>query len=74
MDTTTTLQALHALPLEERLDFLFQLWDQLLEEGWKPALDDESKAELDRRWAKFQANPASGLTWEQVVAHVRRPR
>jgi putative addiction module component (TIGR02574 family) len=74
MDTTATLQALQALPLEDRLELLFQLWDQLLDDGWKPTLDDELKAELDRRWANFRANPASGLTWEQVVAHVRRPR
>lgn len=74
MDTTATLQALHAWPLEERVELLFQLWDQPLDEGWKPALGDERKAELDRRWANFHANPASGRTWEQVLAHLRRPR
>jgi putative addiction module component (TIGR02574 family) len=68
------MQAFQALPLEERLELLWQLWDQLLDDGWKPALDDERKAELDRRWANYCANPESGLTWEQVVAHVRRPR
>ncbi|MCI0465107.1 MAG: addiction module protein [Gemmataceae bacterium] len=74
MDTTATLQAFQTLPLEDRLELLFQLWDQVLDDGWKPTLDDELKAELDRRWANYRANPASGLTWEQVVAHVRRPR
>jgi putative addiction module component (TIGR02574 family) len=74
MDTTATLQAIQTLPMEDRVELLFQLWDQLLDEGWQPALSDELKAELDRRWENFQANPDSGLTWEQVVAHVRRPR
>jgi putative addiction module component (TIGR02574 family) len=74
VDTTATLQAVQTLSLPERLELLFQLWDQLLDEGWEPGLTDELKAELDRRWANYQANPASGLTWEQVVAHVRRPR
>jgi len=74
MDTAATLQAFQALPLEDRLDLLFQMWDQLLDDGWKPGIDDELKAELDRRWANYQANPGSGLTWEQVQAHVRRPR
>jgi putative addiction module component (TIGR02574 family) len=74
MDLSATLQAFHALPLEERMELLFQLWDQLLDEGWEPPLDDELKAELDRRWANFCANPAGGRTWEQVVAHLRRPR
>jgi putative addiction module component (TIGR02574 family) len=74
MDTTAILEAFRALPPDKRLEVLCQLWDQLLDDGWMPPLDDERKAELDRRWANFRANPASGLTWEQVVAHVRRPR
>ena len=74
MDTTATLQAFQGLPMEDRLELLFQLWDQLLDDGWTPTLDDERKAELDRRWANFRANPESGLTWDQVLAHVRRPR
>jgi len=61
MDTTETLQAFQALPLEDRLELLFQLWDQVLDSGWKPPLDDALKAELDRRWANFSANPGSGL-------------
>jgi putative addiction module component (TIGR02574 family) len=72
MDTTTTLQAMQTLPPEDRLDLLFQMWDQLLDEGWQPVLRDELKAELDRRWANYKTNPGSGATWEQVVAHVRR--
>jgi putative addiction module component (TIGR02574 family) len=74
MDTTALVQAFGALPPEDRLELLYQLWDQLLDDGWKPTLDDERKAELERRWAKFRASPASGLTWDQVVAEVRRPR
>jgi putative addiction module component (TIGR02574 family) len=72
MDTTATLQAVQALPLEDRLELLFQVWDQLLDEGWQPTLSEELKAELDRRWANYLANPASGLSEDQVMAHVRR--
>jgi putative addiction module component (TIGR02574 family) len=68
------MQAFQTLTLEERLELLFQLWDQVVDEGWQPVLDDELKAELDRRWENFRANPSSGRTWDQVVAHVRRPR
>ncbi len=74
MDTTATLQAVRTLPLEDRLEFLFQAWDELIADGWKPGIDDELKAELDRRWANYKANPSTGMTWEEVVAHVRRPR
>src|SRR6266478_4255707 len=54
MDTTATLQAVQSLPLEDRLELLFQLWDQLLDEGWQPTLSEELKAELDRRWANYR--------------------
>ncbi len=74
MDKAATLEAFQTLPLDDRLELLFPLWDQVLADGWTPAIDDELKAELDRRWANYRANPASGRTWEQVVAHVRRPR
>jgi len=44
------------------------------ESGLQPELTDELKAELDRRLAAYEANPDSGLSWEQVVAHVKRRR
>jgi putative addiction module component (TIGR02574 family) len=74
VDPTTTLQAVQTWPMEERLEFLFRAWDQLVEDGWQPELTDELKAELDRRLAAQAADPTRVLTWEQVVAHVRRPR
>jgi putative addiction module component (TIGR02574 family) len=74
MDPTTTLQTVQTWPVEEQLEFLFQAWDQLIDNGWQPELTEELRAELDRRLAAHQANPDNVLTWEQVVAHVRRPR
>jgi putative addiction module component (TIGR02574 family) len=71
VNATATLEAIQALPLEDRLEVLFRAWDGLVDDGWQPAFDNELKVELDRRWANYQANPDSGLTWEQVVAHVR---
>jgi putative addiction module component (TIGR02574 family) len=74
MDPTTTLQAVQAWPVEEQLEFLFRAWDQFLDSGWQPELTEELRAELERRLAAHQANPNNVLTWEQVLAHVRRPR
>jgi putative addiction module component (TIGR02574 family) len=71
MNTAAALQSLQGYPLEERLEILFQLWDQLLDGGWKPELDEELKAELERRWKAYQANPASGKTWDQVLEGIR---
>lgn len=57
MDRTTILQAIRRLSVEDRLELLFQQWDQLLDDGWKPMIDDDLEVELDRRWAKYRANP-----------------
>jgi putative addiction module component (TIGR02574 family) len=74
MDPTTALQSVQTWPVEQQLDFLFRAWDQLIDSGWRPELSEQLRAELDRRLAAHQADPAGALTWEQVVAHVRRPR
>jgi putative addiction module component (TIGR02574 family) len=74
MDPTTTLQTIREWPIETRVELLFSLWDQLVEDGWQPELTEELAAELDRRLANHDANPDNVLTWEQVLERVRRPR
>ncbi len=73
MDLTTLLQAVHPWPVEDRLELVFRLWDQLVEDGWQPEPSDELLAELDRRLAAHEANPTAVRTWEQIVERVRRP-
>ena len=74
MDYANVVNAMPSLPYEDRLEVLFQMWDQLLDAGWQPALNDKLKAELDRRWANFRANPDGGLSEDHVMNHVRRLR
>jgi putative addiction module component (TIGR02574 family) len=74
MDSTTMLQALQAWPAEEQVEFLCRAWEQLADAGWQPELTEELRAELDRRLAAYEANPSNVVTWEQVMARVRRPR
>ena len=74
MDPTTALQAMQAWPVEDQIDFVFRLWDQLVAGAWQPELTDDLKAELDRRLAAYQADPTSVVTWEDVLAQIRRPR
>jgi putative addiction module component (TIGR02574 family) len=74
VDTTATLDAARALPVEDQLDLVFQLWDQIVDAGWRPTLSPELLDELRRRLAAHDANPSRALTWEQVVEHVRRGR
>jgi putative addiction module component (TIGR02574 family) len=74
VDMSATLQALRECSLEDRLELVFRLWDQLVEDGWTPEPTDELIAELDRRLAAHAANPDNVRTWEQVLERVRRPR
>ena len=74
MDPTTTIQAARQWSVDDRLELVFGLWDQLVEDGWRPEPTDELVAELDRRMAAHEADPTNVRTWEQVLERVRRPR
>lgn len=74
MDPASTLQTVRAWPVEDRLDFAFRVWDQLVEDGWQPEPTEELVAELDRRLAAHEADPTNVRTWEQVLERVRKPR
>ena len=74
VDTTATLDAARALPVEEQLELVFRLWDQIVDAGWRPTPSPELLDELRRRLAAHDADPSRVLTWEQVVERVRRDR
>jgi putative addiction module component (TIGR02574 family) len=71
MDPAATLQAAREWPVEDRLEFVFRMWDQLVEDGWKPEPADDLIAELDRRMAAHEADPTNVRTWEQVVQRLK---
>ena len=70
MDPTTTLEAVRKWSVEDRFSFVFDLRDQLIEDGWQPEPKEELVAELDRRLAAHEANPSKLRTWEQVLERV----
>jgi putative addiction module component (TIGR02574 family) len=74
MDPTPILQAVRQWPVEERLDLVFRLWDQLVEDGWQPEPTEELTAELDRRLSAHEADPTNVRTREQVLQRVRKRR
>ena len=74
MDQSATLQAVRPWALNDRVDFLFRLWDDLVQDGWQPEPNEELAAELDRRLAAHEADPGNVRTWEQVLERIRRPR
>ena len=74
MSCESTLEEVRSWPIADQLDLVFQLWDQIVDNGWMPQPSAELEAELRRRLAAHDADPTRALTWEQVVAHVRRAR
>jgi putative addiction module component (TIGR02574 family) len=74
MDFTTALQTVRGWPADERLEFAFRVWDQLVEDGLQVEPTDELIAELDRRLAAHEANPEYVRTWEQVLERLRKPQ
>lgn len=74
MDATTTLETVGTWPVADQLDLVFRLWDQIVDAGWRPAPSPELLGELRQRVAAYEADPSRVLTWDQVQAHVKRPR
>jgi putative addiction module component (TIGR02574 family) len=55
----------------EKLQLVEDLWDDLASTPESVPVHDWQKDELERRKANLQANPASGLSWEEVKRRVR---
>ena len=68
------LQLLRRLPVAERLELIAVLWDSVAQDAPDAAfpVSPELAAELDRRLAEHDADPASALDWEQVRAEILR--
>jgi len=58
--------------VDDRLELVFQIWDQLVDDGWTPEPTQELIAELERRLAAHAANPTNVRTWDEVLERVRK--
>ncbi len=68
---------LRKLSLAERLELVEQIWDSIAAEYERDPilLTDEQRADLERRLAEADADPAGGAPWEDVLERIRqRPR
>jgi putative addiction module component (TIGR02574 family) len=74
MDMATALSAIQEWPAADQVELVERIWDDLVDAGWQPQLTDEQKAELDRRLAAADADLDNVFTWDQVEAHLARPR
>ena len=58
----------------ERLELVEELWDSIAaeSEGEPFPLTPEQSADLDRRIAEADADPAGGVPWEEARERIRR--
>ena len=73
MTIEQTIQSITNLPVSERLRVAEALWDSFNESDLPP-LSEDQRAELTRRMAEHDADPASALTQEQVEKQLRELR
>ena len=66
MDFSTTLTAISALSLDDRIRLVEAVWDSIAAEQPTPPLTDAQRKELDRRLAAHQAAPDDVVPWEEV--------
>lgn len=55
----------------EKLQLVQDLWDDLAATPDQVPVHDWQIAELERRKANLQKNPAAGLSWEEVKRRIR---
>ncbi len=55
----------------EKLQLIGDLWEDLSSAPANVPFPIWQKEELDRRKANLEANPASALTWEEIVRRVK---
>jgi putative addiction module component (TIGR02574 family) len=60
------------LSVPERIQLVEDLWDSVAAETPPLTLTPDEVAELERRLAELDANPESGIPWEQVKADIER--
>lgn len=65
-----TADDLKDLSFEESLELAEELWDRLMDEADTQPISDAQPAELDRRWAEYEADPDSAEAWEVVRARL----
>ena len=72
MPTATLEDTLSQLSPGEKLALIGRLWDTL--DASELPVSAAVAAELDRRWAEYQRNPASALTLNELMARVEARR
>lgn len=59
------------LPIQERIRLVELIWDSVAAVPEAVQVSPALKAELETRYAEFEANPESGYSWDQVKSRLK---
>ena len=74
MSVATIIEQIDELSPDEKADVVYHVRNQLSDSGWQPPLSPAHAEVIDRRLKALDANPQATLTWDEIVASVRRER
>ena len=63
--------ALKKLSIPERIRLVEDIWDSIAEDQSAVPVTEAQKAELDRRLARYEADPDSGRSADDVLREIR---
>ncbi|HEX4588928.1 MAG TPA: addiction module protein [Gemmataceae bacterium] len=70
MSSTMKALGIDQMPAEQRVALALEIWESLGDRRPAGQLSAGQRAELARRDAEMEANPAIALTWEQIRANI----
>lgn len=73
MTVEQLINDISAMPPSDQLRVIQAIWDQL-PDGVGTELSDSQRAELDRRWAEYKANPSTAFSEEEFRERIRVAR
>jgi putative addiction module component (TIGR02574 family) len=73
MTVEQAIKDISALPPNDQLRVVQAIWDRL-PEGVGTELTESQRAELDLRWAEYQADPSTALSEEEFRERIRVAR
>ena len=63
---------LHALPIDERIQLVEDIWDSIAADQALLSLTEEQRAELDRRLDAYESDNIMGREASEVVATLKK--
>jgi putative addiction module component (TIGR02574 family) len=68
---STQLEQILALPIDERIKLVEDIWDSIAAVPEAVQLSDEQMAEIERRLEDYRRNPDDVVPWEEAKARLR---